>query len=96
MSRPSLLRLEQLAESAEAYRDACLGARRQERAELARSDAELAEAAASDLAAASIRARAPLTNDARTARELADRACEAAQACRDHQHAQAYRARRAS
>jgi hypothetical protein len=95
VSRPSLLRLEQLAESAEAYRDACLGARRQERAELARSDAELAEAAAAELAA-SIRARTPLTAEARAARELADRACAAAQACRDHQHAQAYRARRAA
>lgn len=95
MSRPGLLRLEQLAEAAEAHRDACLVARRQERAELARSDAEVAEAAAAELAAG-IRARAPLTVDARTARELADRACAAAQACRDHQHAQAYRARRAA
>jgi len=95
LTRPSLLRLEQLAEAAEAHRDACVVARSPERAELARSDAEVAEQAAAGLAA-SIRASAPCTAEARAARELADRACAAAQACRDHQHSRAYRARRAS
>lgn len=88
-------RLASRVRTVEVHRDVCLSSRDPARAELARSDAEMAAAEAVALASG-IRASLPLSIESRRASELADQALSMAQECRDHQHARAYRAERSA
>lgn len=86
-------RLASAVRSAEAHAEICISAREAWLAELSCSDAETAEQEAISIAA-EIRVANPCTEQAREARDMADRAIQAAQLCRDKQHERAYRSGR--